>query len=207
MCKVLTPWGLCTCPNIWVVWWCISVYKRAKISHFGWSNFDFLQSKRGIVSSYLATSPLATSHSTKHTTTNMSCHCPTSQWLCLLLPWVGQQSPHCMVPRPPMVPCQVPMVWFGSATIGCHVWGVRHNKHQQIERKWWLGLSGRNLNPGRHNNQPKVDVQGRRDIGEVVRGGWSVWGDVTSLFGRGLGRQKIIDNKSRRGLSKPPISE
>ena len=33
-----------------------------------------------------------------------------------------------------------------------------------------LALSGRNLN-GRHNDQPKVDVRGRRDIGEAARGG------------------------------------
>jgi hypothetical protein len=50
-----------------------------------------------------------------------------------------------------------------------------------------LALSGRNLK-GRHNNQPKDGVPGKRDIGEVAQGGWSLWGGIASLFGRQFGQ-------------------
>ncbi len=50
---------------------------------------------------------------------------------------------------------------------------------------------GRNLIKT-HNNQPKIDNSGRRDIGERARGGWSMWGDVVPLFGWQLGQQQKI---------------
>jgi hypothetical protein len=56
--------------------------------------------------------------------------------------------------------------WSG----GWHDWGVQNKTLQKLRGNGDLALSGRNLN-GIHNNQPKVDVRGRRDIGEVARGG------------------------------------
>ncbi len=41
-----------------------------------------------------------------------------------------------------------------------------------------------------HNNQPEINDSGRRDVGERVHGGWSVWGDVIPSFGWRLGQQK-----------------
>ncbi len=41
-----------------------------------------------------------------------------------------------------------------------------------------------------HNNQPEIDDSGRREVGERVRGGRSVWGDVVPSFGWRLEQQK-----------------
>ncbi len=51
-------------------------------------------------------------------------------------------------------------------------------------RKRWEGSwpYGQNLIKT-HNNQPEINDSGRRDVGERVRGGWSVWGDVVPSFG------------------------
>ncbi len=40
-----------------------------------------------------------------------------------------------------------------------------------------LALGGRHL-IGRYNNQIGVGDRGRRDVGEEVPPGWSVWGDI-----------------------------
>ena len=40
-----------------------------------------------------------------------------------------------------------------------------------------LALGGRHL-IGRYNNQIGFGDRGRRDVGEEVPPGWSVWGDV-----------------------------
>ncbi len=59
-------------------------------------------------------------------------------------------------------------------------------KSERWERSW---LHGQNLIKT-HNNQPEINDSGRRDVGEGVRGDWSVWGDVVPLFGWQLGQQK-----------------
>jgi hypothetical protein len=73
--------------------------------------------------------------------------------------------------------------------------------HRVCARRGWLPCSGcRTETPqkserregswphGQHliktnNNQPEINNGGRRDVGERVRGGWSVWGDVVPSFG------------------------
>ncbi len=53
---------------------------------------------------------------------------------------------------------------------------------QKLER--WEGSwpYGQNLIKT-HTNQPEINDSSRRDIGERVRGGWSVWGNNIPLFG------------------------
>ncbi len=58
----------------------------------------------------------------------------------------------------------------------------------------------------RHNNQPIVDGSNRRDDGEDVRLGWSVWGVVFFLFRGGkLNDKKITKIKYNEGLRWPPF--
>jgi hypothetical protein len=57
----------------------------------------------------------------------MSRHCPTSQRLCPLHPWVGQRRPQRMAPRPPMVPYKATVVGFDGAMVGSLVLGVPNN--------------------------------------------------------------------------------
>ncbi len=51
---------------------------------------------------------------------------------------------------------------------------------------------GGHLLVGQHNNQPKVGVRSRRDIGEGARPGWNVWGGRhTIVWGSKLSNNKI----------------
>ncbi len=56
------------------------------------------------------------------------------------------------------------------------LFGALKRKTSKIrERDVTLALGG-HLLVGQHNNQPKVSVCGRRDIGEGARPGRNVWG-------------------------------
>jgi hypothetical protein len=73
------------------------------------------------------------------------------------------------------------------------------------ERDVTLALGG-HLLVGQHNNQPKVGVRGRRDIGEGARTGQNVWvGCHTILWGGKLSNKKI-KTKKPRGLKWLPIN-
>jgi hypothetical protein len=65
--------------------------------------------------------------------------------------------------------------WFPCS--GCHTETPRKSERQ--EGSWPYG---QNLIKT-HNNQPEIHNSGRRDIGERVHGGWSMWGDVVPLLG------------------------
>jgi hypothetical protein len=63
------------------------------------------------------------------------------------------------------------------------------------ERDVTLALGG-HLLVGQHNNQPKVSVHGRRDIGEGARPGQNIWGRRhTIVWGSKLGNKKIKNEK------------
>ena len=94
----------------------------------------------------VAKRPLATTtKKTKHTTTNMRRRCPASHGLCPLPPWVGQQRPQRMVPRPPMVPNEATVVRLGGAMVGLLVWGVPNITCQKIRDGYSSALNSQNL--------------------------------------------------------------
>jgi hypothetical protein len=59
----------------------------------------------------------------------------------------------------------------------------------------------------RHNNQPKVGIDGGRGIEEKRRPGQNVWGGVVSSLGAANRRRKKTTTKIRRGLRRPPTNE
>jgi hypothetical protein len=66
----------------------------------------------------------------------------------------------------------------------------KHNTSKIRERDVISALGG-HLFVGQHNNQPKVGVRGRRDIGEGARPGQNVWGGRhTIVWGGGLSNKK-----------------
>ncbi len=73
------------------------------------------------------------------------------------------------------------MIGFGCEMAGSPVWEAKLRHIEKIEGKWCLGLGGRHL-IGRYNNQIVVGGRGRIDVGEEVRGGWSVWGGGIQSF-------------------------
>ncbi len=84
-----------------------------------------------------------------------------------------------------------------------HLFGApKCNTSTIRERDVTLALGG-HLLVGQHNNQPKVGICGRRDIGEGARSGWNVWGGRhTIVWGGKLSNDK---KKQRRGLKCLPI--
>ncbi len=54
------------------------------------------------------------------------------------------------------------------------VGGDKFNAKKKSNLKYTVALGGRRL-LATHNNQLGVGSHGRRDVGEEVRGGWSVW--------------------------------
>jgi hypothetical protein len=66
----------------------------------------------------------------------------------------------------------------------------KHNPSKNREREGVSALGG-HLLVGQHNNQPKVGVCGRRDIGEGVQPGRNVWGGRrTIVWGGKLSKEK-----------------
>ncbi len=66
----------------------------------------------------------------------------------------------------------------------------KHNTSKIRERDVTLALGG-HLLVGQRNNQPKVGVRGRRDIGEGARSGQNVWdGRYTIVWGDKLSNKK-----------------
>jgi hypothetical protein len=65
------------------------------------------------------------------------------------------------------------------------------NPLKNRERDWVLALGG-HLLIGQHNNQPKVSICGRRDIGEGAQPGRNMWGGRhTIVQGSKLSNNKI----------------
>ncbi len=69
-----------------------------------------------------------------------------------------------------------------------------------------FALDGRRLMGG-HNNQPKVDIDGGRDIEEERRSKQNVWGGVVSLLGAANRRRNKMTTKIRHGLRWPWTNE
>jgi hypothetical protein len=60
--------------------------------------------------------------------------------------------------------------------------GCRTETPQKSERREGSWPYGQNLIKT-HNNQPKIDDSGRKDVGERAGGGWRVWGDIVPSYG------------------------
>jgi hypothetical protein len=68
----------------------------------------------------------------------------------------------------------------------------KHNTSKIRERDVTLALGG-HLLVGQHNNQPKVGIRGRRDIGEGARSGRNMWGWCHTIIMGG----KVSNNKKK----------
>jgi hypothetical protein len=80
-----------------------------------------------------------------------------------------------------MVPRKARVVGFGGAML-VHLFGAtKRDASKNREIGVALALGGRHL-IGRYNNQIGFGDRGRRDVGEEVPPGWSVWGDVMALI-------------------------
>jgi hypothetical protein len=110
-------------------------------------------------------------NNTKHTTTNMRYRCPTPQRLCHLLPW---QHP----PLTQILPLLISL-WSHTRHVALDALSLlfvpsfqapKRNTSKITERDATSALGG-HLLVGQHNNQPKVSVRGRRDIGEGTQSG------------------------------------
>jgi hypothetical protein len=86
------------------------------------------------------------------------------------------------------------------------VWDSK-TQHIKIRERDVTSALGGHLLVGQHNNQPKVGVLGRRDIGEGARPGRNMWGGRrTIVWGGKLRDEKIKINKIHGGLKRPPIN-
>ncbi len=83
-------------------------------------------------------------------------------------------------------------------------WEINRQKNSKMEGP--LALDGRHLME-RHNNQPKVGIDGGRGIEEERRPGRNVWGGVVSSLGVANRRRKKTTTKIRRGLRRPPTNK
>jgi hypothetical protein len=74
----------------------------------------------------------------------------------------------------------------------------KRNTSKIRERDVTLALGG-HLLVGQHNNQSKVGVHGRRDIGEGTQSGRNVWGGRHAIvWGGELSNKKIKNKKTSR---------
>ena len=155
-----------TCHYIWVVWWYFYVMNAQKLSTC-WLAKSMVQHK----------TQQHKTHSNQHE---------------IPLPY----SPVAL-PSPSMARQVVPPTHGAEAT-KVPKQGIRHRVCAQ---RGWFPCSGRRTDTPQkskrqegswpygqnfiktHNNQPKINDRGRRDVGERARGGLSMWEDVTPSFG------------------------
>jgi hypothetical protein len=78
------------------------------------------------------------------------------------------------------------------------LFGVPKCNTLKIRERDVTSALGGHLLVGQHNNQPKVGVRGRRDIGEGARTGQNVWGRRhTIVWGSELSNKK---NKTKKNI-------
>jgi hypothetical protein len=116
----------------------------------------------------------------QHTTYNMSRRCPTLQWL---LPSFSMET-STMDPNlgtaHPYGPYKVRGIGCFLVAV-CSFFGAPKCNTLNIRERDVTSALGGYLLVGQHNNQPKVSVSGRRDIGEGARPGRNMWGECCTI--------------------------
>jgi hypothetical protein len=119
----------------------------------------------------------------QHTTTNMSQRSPTLQRLWPSLSMATSPWTQLLAPLLPMGPLMARCVGCTLAALLSFVWGAKTQPIKKL-REGWVSVLGGQLLVGQHNNQLKVGVRGRRNIGEGARPWQNVCGaDAVPLFG------------------------
>ncbi len=129
----------------------------------------------------------------------MSHHCPTLQWLCHLLPWQHPPWTHILALLIPMGPYKARGIGCALVAVCSFVWGAKRNTSKIRERDVTLALGG-HLLVWQHNNQPKVGVCGRRDVGEGAQPGRNMWGRRHTIVWGGE-----LSKKNCRGIKWLPM--
>jgi hypothetical protein len=95
-----------------------------------------------------------------------------------------------------MGPYKVQGIGCALVAVCSFVWGAKTQHIKIRERDVTLALGGHPL-VGQHNNQPKVGIHGKRDIGKGARSGRNVWGGRhTIVWGSKLSNKKIKNKKT-----------